>query len=193
MRSGVACWPRMARAASPGSSRVAPKTSSETAMRMKAEKISLRTMTFPNMSHLSDPPAVDHLPAQGRAHGVEHWAAAVLLEGIDMVGEAVVDVAAFVVEHLLQFMLHIATLTGIGDGPCLVEDLVEIRVVPVGLIERRLAQCAGDHLLHEVTGVPEVLGEVPLQVFVAEERRRVHLADLDRDSGLGGLLGEDLR
>src|SRR5699024_1931337 len=193
IRSGVACWPRMARAASPGSSRVAPKTSSETAMRMKAEKISLRTMTFPNMSHLSDPHAVEPPPAQGPARGVGDEPADVLLEGVDLVGEAPDDVAAFVVEHLLQFVLHIATLPGVGDGPCLVEDLVEIRVVPVGLVEWRLAQGAGDHLRHEVSGVPEVLGEVPLQVFVAEERRRVHLADLDRDSGLGGLLGEDLR
>src|SRR5699024_5216971 len=138
----------------------------ETAMRMKAEKISLRTMTFPNMSHLSDPHAVEPPPAQGPARGVGDEPADVLLESVDLVGEAPDDVAACVVEHLLQFVRPIATLTGVGAAPCLVYYIVEIRVVPVGLVERRLAQGAGDLLRHEVTGVPEVLSEVPLQVFV---------------------------
>ena len=62
----------------------------------------------------------------------------------------------------------------------------------MGFVERRLFQGTGHDLRQEVAGVPEVLGEVPLQVFVAEERRRVDLADLDPDAGLGGLLGEDL-
>ena len=62
----------------------------------------------------------------------------------------------------------------------------------MGFVEGRFGQGTGDDLRHEVPGVPEVLGEIPFEVAVAEERGGVDLADLDPDSGVGGLLGEDL-
>src|SRR5699024_6914579 len=192
MRSGVACWPRIALAASPGSSRVAPKTSRETAMRMNAEKSSRLPMTFPNMSDLSDPYAVESPTAQRTSCGVGNEPSDVFLEGVDLVGEAPHDVSAFVVEHLLQLVLQVPALLGLRNRAGLVEDLVELRVVPVGFVEGRFGQGTGDDLRHEVAGVPEVLGEMPLELAAAEDRGGVDLADLDPDSGVGGLLGEDL-
>ncbi len=75
----------------------------------------------------------------------------------------------------------------------LLDQVLELALAPVRLVERRVGQVALRHLREVHARGPEVLGERPLEVVVAVERARVHLAELDGDAGALGLLGEDLR
>src|SRR5919107_2132593 len=113
--------------------------------------------------------------------------------GVDLLPEAPDDETALVVLDLLCLVDQVGTLALVDLARRRADELAVLLVVPVGLVVGAAlvrGERADDGLLDVVAGVPEVLGERVRQVVVVVERRL--LGDLDLDSGLLGLLREEV-
>src|SRR5829696_3698012 len=116
-----------------------------------------------------------------------------LAMGIDEVLEPPEDVPAFVVLDLLHLADDLAALLLVHGRERLLVELVELRVVPMRLVEGRAWQAARTHLREVVARSPVIRGESPLEVLVAVEDAAVDVLDVDLDAGVLRVLGEDLR
>src|SRR5919107_3993064 len=113
--------------------------------------------------------------------------------GVDLLPEAPDDQPALLVLDLLRLADQVGTLGLVDLARRRADELAVLLVVPVGLVVGAAlvrGERADDGLLDVVAGVPEVLGERVRQVVVVVERRL--LGDLDLDSGLLGLLREEV-
>src|ERR687895_1657078 len=195
-RSAVASRPRIACAASPGSASVAANTSSDTSHSVSRPRASRRRTSFA----VTRIPWLRHESHRAQLVVAEREARAGLLDArdvpgvrVDRVREVRDDVAALLVlEHLgLVEQLAATVLVELGAG--LLDQPLELLVLPVGLIEGRVRQAALRHLGQVGASGPEVLGEGPGQVVVAIERAGVDLAHVHLHAGALRLLGEHLR
>src|SRR5437867_1782925 len=106
MRSAVACWPRMARAGSPGSSNVATKTSRDTSHSTARLTASLRRIrrVMSRLLACAEPGVAELVAAQRDPGPVGDQPGDVHLVGVDLVDEAPDDQpAAFVLDLLCLF------------------------------------------------------------------------------------------
>src|SRR5690606_23080222 len=138
MRSGVACWPRIARAGSPGSNRVATNTSRVTDQSTTMLASSRRRINRVTRASSAEPDVAERVTGQRQARAIGDQARDVHLVGVDLVDEAPDDVAAALVLDALCLMQQFGALRLIQGATSTVDKILELGVVPVGLVVRRV-------------------------------------------------------